>query len=178
MVNRYKPHLEVIFEDEPYREIANGVLLSREWFSDETVCQINVHSRPVAGWRKVGGKWIEELETNSCKFVLILIDFDGTDGGARRKILYDSFFEHKQGLTNIQKEALKERIFIIGAKKQSEDLKRSLQCRGCFENLGNSLHEHALTELKKCWENCDEIERMQRVLNSAGLRVNFTQRRI
>lgn len=148
-INRYVPHLLVLPEDDPNRQIANGFSLSSKL--DSRRLQV----LPVAGgWRKV----IAEFENNHVsamqKFpetrLILLIDFDDRENRlsyVKRKIPDD----------------LEQRVFILGVQSEPENLKRDT--KKTFEQIGKSLAQDCINNTNELWghdllkHNQAELER-------------------
>lgn len=150
MTNRYRPHLFILPEDDADREIANGFKLNPSL--NGRVIQV---LEPAGGWTKVLGQFrdqhIPELSMFKEERLILLIDFD-------KKINRLALFQQ-----NIP-ESLRERVFVIGAFSNPEDLKRQLQMS--FEEIGEDLANHCAENNPALWNhdllkhNNAEIERM------------------
>ena len=74
MANNYKPHIRLLLEDKPYRDIVNGVTLStniKHYLFDIR--------KPCDGWKKVFKELkneIDFLERFKLRYLLVIIDFD------------------------------------------------------------------------------------------------------
>lgn len=125
-VNIHKNHLVVFLEDTPYREIMNGVKLSLNINS----AVIDVKS-PSGGWLKVFAALDDNsnlLKNRETMYALLLVDFDNSFEDRVRR------FKDSLSETDYQN-----RVFILGVdKKESEDLKKSLQFRN-YEEIGKAL---------------------------------------
>ncbi|MBC6477441.1 MAG: hypothetical protein GDA56_06255 [Hormoscilla sp. GM7CHS1pb] len=133
-INKYKPHLFVLPEDDANHHIANG-------FS----CNLNLNSRaiqvlpPAGGWHKVVDKFQEhdvpEMQKNLQRMIVLLIDFDG----------------HEERLSYVESkipEELRDRVFVLGVLSEPESLKRDIQRN--WEEIGEAL-------AKDCYENRNEL---------------------
>lgn len=144
-VNRHKPHVLVLPEDDANRPIANGFLhLAR-----------NIHVEPVAnGWLKVLDMFESDHRTPMAqfphRFIVLLIDFDGNEN--RRDVM-----------NNRIPTALKDRVFVLGTLKEPEDLKPDF---GSYESIGEHLAEDCRDGTEKTWShnllkhNASELARM------------------
>jgi len=122
-VNKYKPHLYVIPEDDRDRQIADGFVL-----------HARVDARQVQVVGPAGG-WVRVLETfkkeylpllkNDKAHVVLLIDFDGSPTERRAKIELE-----------IPQE-LRSRVFVVGPRGTPESLRKSLGKD--YEDIGKSL---------------------------------------
>lgn len=159
-VNRYQNHIVIFLEDQPYREIVNGVVLS----SGINSSLIDIKN-PSGGWANV----FKELENNlsllkrykDCH-ILLLIDFD--DKALESQNKYHQRFEK---LKEIVPDEFADRVFILGVNhKESESLKRYFK-KSNFEDIGKILVENCPS--REAWNNAhldcnlDEIQRMERL---------------
>jgi len=153
-VNRYKNHLVIYLEDQPYRGIVNGI---------KTLPNVNdtvIDSRPpCGGW----GKVFAELESNLRLLnarpemhALLLMDFDNVF--AKRRSKFDELLKEQD---------CKDRVFLLGVDdKESEDLKASMN-QSNNEAVGKDLLRHCPDEQTDAWRNphlhcnSNEIKRMQ-----------------
>ena len=110
-VNRNKPHVLVLPEDNANRQIANGF-------------QLDVSSRQIQVLPETGG-WIRVLECFTEdqiwamdrfpeRFMILLIDFDNKEA-------------RLQGVKAKIPSHLTERVFVLGVLSEPEDLKKDLQ---------------------------------------------------
>jgi hypothetical protein len=130
-VNRYRPHVYVLPEDDANGQIANGFLL------DPHVMLRNIQVLEEAGgWEnalaKLNSDYACPMEQYPLGFMVLLIDFDGR--GTR-------FVEARDRVPA----ALKDRAFIVGALTRPEELRAEL---GTYETIGKAL-------AKDCRENTD-----------------------
>lgn len=152
-INCHKPHLTVLFEDKPYRDILNGVKLSMN--VNENVID---SKNPCGGWMKVFDKLKDELKFLNQfehRYILLLIDFD---------YKFDSRYKKfkKEISPNYGN-----RVFILGVdNKESENLKRFFE-KSNFEEIGKILIENCPNGNLEKWENkhlecnLNEITRMK-----------------
>ena len=122
-VNKYKPHVYVIPEDEADRQIADGFILHSRVVSR----QVQVVA-PAGGWSRVLDTFKEEyvpLLNNKYTHVVLLIDFDGNPDERRNRVVAEV------------PEELRSRVFVIGPRDQPEALKQALN-QSC-EAIGTSL---------------------------------------
>lgn len=161
-VNRYQTHLVVFLEDEPYRDIFNGVNLSQN--VNANVIEVK---KPSGGWGKVFDTFEKNIHLlkkyNNC-YILLLMDFDDQSNNASNskfKIRMNKFQE-------IVPEAYRNRVFLLGANhKESENLKKEFQLSD-FEKIGRKLIENCPSDDLSNWNNnilncnLEEIKRMQR----------------
>ena len=155
-VNKHKPHLVVFMEDNPYRDIVNG--MKKLINVDDT----NIDSKnPCGGWSKVFSKLDENLaliNSNENMHILLLIDFDN-----KFEERYEKFEEMLKG------QSCKSRVFMFGIdKKESEDLKATLKYKN-YEEISKCLLENCPNEVSQEWNNkhlkcnIDMIEKMKKV---------------
>lgn len=118
MSNKYKPHLQILPEDDANRELVTGFLL------EPRVQQRNIQVlKPAGGWMKV----IESIEscglaTTPERRLLLLIDFD--DDIERRMVLVRERIPVE----------LQDRIFVLGTASEPERLRVALG--SALENIG------------------------------------------
>jgi hypothetical protein len=133
-VNHYLPHVLVLPEDDANRQIANGFLL--DLFSR----QIQVLD-VAGGWIRVldsfAGDHIGAMDRFKVRFMILLIDFDSKESrleGVKAKIPTH----------------LTERVFVLGALTEPEDLKKDL---GPFETLGLALAKDCREGTNETWSH-------------------------
>jgi hypothetical protein len=149
--NNYKPHIHVLPEDDANRQIATGFLLNPD--VDARVIQI---LPIVGGWSKVIEKFesvhAPEMRRYSERRIVLMIDFDNQ---ADRLNCVKS---------KIPKE-LSDRVFILGALSNPEELNASLNGKG-LEHIGVSLSKDCSDNTRKVWghdllkHNQTELDRM------------------
>ena len=136
-VNRYKPHVYVIPEDDANRQIADGFVLHER----VAARQVQVVA-PAGGWARVlelfETDYIRLLRQNERTHVVMVVDFDSDPG--RRPL-----FEAK-----IPKE-VHTRVFVVGSLSTPESLKQSLGKR--YEDIGRSLADDCDREQKVMWSH-------------------------
>ncbi|NOT00286.1 MAG: hypothetical protein HOP29_06625 [Phycisphaerales bacterium] len=137
-VNRYRPHLYVIPEDDADRQIADGFVLHPR----VAARQVQV-VEPAGGWARVletfNKEYVPLLQQNAYTHVVMLIDFDGKHLGRRAN------FEAEIP------EALRTRVFVIGPRDTPVSLKQSLG-RG-YEDIGRLLADDCDGDLKETWDH-------------------------
>lgn len=151
-VNKHKPHVFVLPEDDANRQMANGFHLEIGG-----LCQFQVLVE-AGGW----GKALSLFESDHVggmrrfpdRFLLLLIDFDGQPGRleqARNRIPGD----------------LASRVFILGTLTEPERLKSRL---GAYETIGRRLAENCRSGEQGAWSdpllvhNQPEIDRLRPAL--------------
>ncbi len=141
-LNKYKPYVYIIPEDDRDRQLANGFLLH----SSVNSCQIQVLPA-VGGWIHVLSKfkdvYIKELESNEMCYVVMLIDYDDQYPLRREQFLRET------------PSSLRSRTFVVGAKNNPEVLKREL--RLSYENIGNALAKECSERTNTLW-NHEELK--------------------
>jgi len=153
-LNRYKPHIFVLPEDDANRQIADGFILHHP-----TLNQRVIQVLPVAGgWPNVIKKFkkdhIREMEQFSEERLLLLIDFDKRE---------DRLSHFKDQIP----ENLKARVFILGVFSHPEKLRNEIS--KSFEEIGKNLADHCADNTNGLWEhdllqhNKAELERMASV---------------
>lgn len=123
-VNRARPHLFIVPEDDACREVVNGFHLALG-----APRQIQVES-VAGGWIPVRDRVLWEhlprLEGNPHRHVLMVVDFDG------RAERYDDMIREIP-------EHLRDRVFVMGSWNDPEQLSTALKAHG--EAIGRSLGE-------------------------------------
>jgi hypothetical protein len=148
-VNKYRPHVFVLPEDDANSDLANGFQL------DPSLVTGRMHVLPVAGgWNEVLERFcsdhIAEMDRYPDRFMVLLIDFDGRT---------DRFDYAKKKIP----EQLKERVFVLGAWTEPEDLKDL----GSYETVGSALAKDCREETDTTWghdllrHNAGEIARLR-----------------
>ncbi len=154
-INREKPHILVLPEDDANRQIANGFLFA------PNLNARSIQILPVAGgWRKVVKKFksvhVSKMKTHSKRRCVFLIDFD------QKKQL-----GFKERLGQIKKEIPKElidRVFVLGVLSEPEALKKATKMN--YEKIGEALVEDCPNNTSELWEhellehNKPELDRM------------------
>lgn len=138
-VNKYKPHLYVIPEDDADRQIADGFVLH----ASVVARQVQV-VEPAGGWARVLEVFKEEyvplLQQNQQAHVVMLIDFDGSPDARRHQF--------DRGIPN----DIRHRVFVIGPRNEPEVLRQLLDVGG-FEEIGRSLAEECDNEQLTTWSH-------------------------
>jgi len=138
-INKYKPHLYVIPEDDAERQIADGFILHSR--VDQRQVQVVA---PAGGWKKVldtfTDEYVPHLTQHENAHVVMLVDFD-EKGDVRRKS-----FEEEIPLQ------FRNRVFVIGPSIEPEDLKQALRLGG-FENIGQALADDCDRNTFDLWRN-------------------------
>jgi hypothetical protein len=148
--NKYKPHLQILPEDDANREFATGFLL------ESRVCERSINVlKPAGGWMKV----VESIE--SCglastpeRRLLLLIDFD------------DDVENRLQIVRSRIPENLRERVFILGTASEPEQLRKQLGKK--LEDIGQQIAKECADGDGQFWihplvqHNQGELERLSR----------------
>jgi hypothetical protein len=150
VINRFRPHVLVLPEDDANRQLANGFILHSSITSQVQILPI------AGGWIKVldcfRTEHVTAMSTNQNRRMVLLIDFD----------------EDPNRLTNAQAcipEHLKERVFILGVWSEPEALKAARSYEKIGLELAKDCHEGTATS----WDhallrhNAGEVERLRRV---------------
>lgn len=151
MINRYKSHLLVLFEDQAYLDIYNGFRLNAS-----IIMGVMQGKKLSKGWHKVvaafSSEYISYMEENPHSHLLMLIDFDNDPARA----------------ANIQENEvpphLQSRVFILGSLKEAENLRADFGRN--FEKLGKQLAKDCVDGTSDAWghrflqHNANELQRM------------------
>ncbi len=136
-VNKHKPHVLLIPEDDANRQLANGFLLHY------AVDARNVAIRtPAGGWRKVlevfESEYLPLLRKNPNAHVVMLIDFD-------------EVADRMAQCVQVIPDDLRFLVFILGAKDEPETLKGELKM--AFEEIGRALAQDCLKDDFDLWRH-------------------------
>lgn len=151
-VNKYRPHVYVLPEDDANRQLANGFHLGD--LSDARQMQVlNV----AGGWQDVikcfKTEHVPEMNRNSNRHTVLLIDFD----------------EQQNRLNDVQAEIperLKGRVFILGAWSEPEHLRPDFGSD--YEKIGLALAKVCRDNADQTWahnllrHNASELERLRK----------------
>lgn len=157
--NRYRPHLLVIPEDDANRQIMIGFVLG-----------LSVNSRlvqvepPAGGWLRARDRFGNEIQPTLTMYperlVLLLIDCDGDPS-------------RLDELRASVPSALTERVFVLGAGTEPEELRNEL---GTFEAIGRTIAGQCLQGSDEVWghamlrHNLPEVKRFR---EAAGRLLGF-----
>ncbi len=149
-INKNKPHLFILPEDDANRQIANGFI------QDLNVNARAIQILPIAnGWKKVVDKLmndhVRKMRQYPQSMMVLLLDFDQCED---RLIYVESHIP----------EDIKNRVFVLGVQSNPESLKRNIQ--KSFEAIGESLATDCAENKNELWghrlliHNKTELERM------------------
>lgn len=137
-VNKYKPHVWVIPEDEADRQLVRGFL--QHHAVDFRAVGVN---EPAGGWQRALEMFEEEfvpyLRNYPASQVVLVIDFD------------DKFEPRFTDCSQRIPEDLKARVFVIGSKDEPETLRTELKMS--FETIGRTLAEDCGQDDLGRWSN-------------------------
>jgi len=150
-VNRAKPHVLILPEDDANRQLANGFQLQLDWNRQRQMQVLN----PVGGWVKVLEEFqsvhVVEMGRNPHRSIVLLIDFDNDERRLdKAKAAVPSH--------------LSERVFILGTWSQPEALRAEA---GSYESIGAKMAEDCREETNTIWghkllrHNAAEIDRLR-----------------
>lgn len=151
MVNRHRPHVLVLPEDDANRQLANGFLL------DPALRTRNIQVlEEVGGWSEVLARFnsdhIVGMDRYPDRFMILLIDFD--DKEDRMKAAKAAIPEH-----------LAARVFILGASSEPEALRKA--GLGTYEIIGRKMAEDCRDGTDTTWghallrNNRGELDRLR-----------------
>jgi hypothetical protein len=148
--NKHKPHILVLPEDDANRQIAIGFI--QDPYLNGWAIQV---LKPAGGWKKVLDKFRKEHapEMKECpkRRIVLLIDFDQ---------------QHEKRLSCVKEISpeLVDRVFVLGALSEPEDLKRNIG--KSFEKIGEALSQDCVRNTREVWghdllkHNESELDRM------------------
>jgi hypothetical protein len=144
-MNKYLPHVFVLPEDDANRQLANGFQLDP--LLDDRRMQI---LQVAGGWQEVLNRFKEdhvpEMDRNANQFMVLLIDFDKKE-------------DRLDNVRAVIPDRLKERVFVLGAWSNPEELR---------QNLGVSYEAIGLAMAKDCRDNADVTWAHNLLCNNAG----------
>ena len=149
-VNKFKPHVLLLPEDDANRRLANGFCLS---LPEST----NIQILPFAdGWIKVlygfEKDHIRAMQKNRFRCLVLLIDFD-------------NHVERLEYAKSRIPPDLADRVFILGILNEPEDLKRA--GLGKPEEIGSALAKDCREDTNRVWDhaqlrhNASELVRLR-----------------
>jgi hypothetical protein len=149
-VNKYRPHVLVLPEDDANRQLANGFL------PDQALSTRSIQVlEEVGGWREVVDHFLSDhvadMERYPDRSMILLIDFDGD--------VNRSNFVKAKIPTQVAA-----RVYILGALNEPEDLKLDL---GSYETIGQKLVKDCREETNTTWghdelkHNAGELDRLR-----------------
>ena len=152
-VNKYRPHVFILPEDDANRQLAKG-------FELEVRYGRRIQTQPEAGgWLAVCEIFLSEHVKEMRKFperrLVLLLDFDNQSD--RPDIV-------KEGVP----EDLRDRVFLLGVKSEPEALKQA--GLGSFEDIGKRLATACRDGTEGLWthdllqRNASEIKRLEQVV--------------
>jgi hypothetical protein len=156
--NKHLPHVLVLPEDDAARQLADAFKLE---LSQDVSRQLHVLPE-AGGWPNVLGSFegvhAGEMDRYPERFMVLLIDFD-TKGAAR---LNEARLNEAR---RVIPEHLKERVFVLGARDEPEDLTRA--GLGTLETIGRKLANDCREGSDTTWghpelqHNAEELERLR-----------------
>lgn len=149
-INKHKPHILVLPEDDANRQIANGFILN---------LNINIRTIQVLpeahGWENAveifTNDYAATMRQYPNRMIALLIDFDGDEDRL-------SYVQSKIA------EDLIDRVFVIGVLSEPESLRRDI--RKDFEGIGETLAKDCSDNTNQLWghsllkHNKTELDRM------------------
>lgn len=151
-MNKFLPHVFVLPEDDADRQLAKGFHQDVDW---NRYRQMQVLPE-AGGWTEVLERFksdhVIEMDKNPRRFMVLLIDFDGRE--ERLDIA-------KAAIPN----RLSERVFVLGALTEPEDLRRANL--GSYETIGKTLAGECRENAYTTWghpllqHNASELDRLR-----------------
>ncbi|QHG17135.1 hypothetical protein [Nostoc sp. ATCC 53789] len=149
-INKHRPHILVLPEDDANRQIANGFILN-----------LNLNSRAIQVLPEAGG-WKNVLEKFTNDYASIMRQYPDT-----MVALLIDFDEDKERLSYVKgriPDDVKNRVFVIGVLSEPERLRRDI--KKSFEKIGEALAKDCSDDTNELWghdlliHNKTELERM------------------
>ncbi len=136
-VNKHRPHIFVLPEDDANHALANGFRLN------PNLSQRSIQVLPSAGgWIKVQSQFQTEhifpMERNQNRHTVLLLDFD-------------EMANRREEVAKVVPPHLSERVFILGVWSEPEDLKKA--GLGTLESVGSKLALECQNETRVTWEH-------------------------
>ena len=132
-VNRYKPHILILPEDDANRQLANGFVL------DLDTGQVQI-LQEAGGWLHVCNDFVSQhvhgMRRYDQRLMVLLIDFD--DDPKRLQCVLDRVPAD-----------LADRVFVLGAKTEPEALKQALLAS--YEVIGQRMAADCRTGTQTIW---------------------------
>lgn len=149
-VNKHRPHIFVLPEDDANHAIANGFLLNQH------IAPRSIQVLPCAGgWLKVRSQFqtehIPPMERNPLRYMILLLDFDEMPN-------------RRDEIAKVIPSDLSERVFIVGVWSEPEELKKA--GLGSLESIGSNLALECENNTREYWDhellrhNNIEVERI------------------
>jgi len=138
-INKYRPHILVLPEDDANRQIANGFLLNPN--IDSRAIQV---LPPAGGWESVVEQFRKYHAPEMRKF------------RERRFVLLIDFDLDKNRLSYVNSEILgemRDRVFVLGVLSEPEDLKRNMESRISLERIGENLAQGCPENTNELWNH-------------------------
>jgi hypothetical protein len=148
--NKFQPHILVLPEDDANRQVANGFLMH------ESLVVRNIQVLPeVGGWIEVLNHFnidhVAGMDRYQDRLMVLLIDFD----------------HHPERLNyakNMVPERFAERVFVLGALSEPEDLRA--EGLGTYEKIGSDMAQDCRDQTNTIWghdllrHNVSELARL------------------
>lgn len=151
-VNKNRPHIFVLPEDDANRQLANGFFLDPSLWNRRSSFQVLAEA---GGWRRVlecfQSDHIKDMERYPHRFMVLLIDFDGRE-------------DRLDDAKGVIPDHLTDRVFILGALTEPEALRQSL---GSYETIGLAMAKDCREETDATWghdllrHNVNELGRLR-----------------
>ena len=151
-VNRHRPHVFVLPEDDANRQLANGFVLDPSLRFPRQVFVLQA----AGGWTQVLERFLSDelsdMRNSPDRYMVLLLDFDNNDERldiARQRIPAD----------------VSERVFIVGVLSEPEALRAAL---GPYEEIGSALARDCRDGSDETWghqllqHNSTELARLRR----------------
>lgn len=151
-VNKAKPHVFVLPEDDANRQLANGFLLEVDFARQRQMRVLPVADGWVAVLEHFLADHVREMESNAEQSMVLLIDFDQQQ-------------ERLQDLKAKIPIPLADRVFIVGSFSEPEALKSA--GLGSYEKIGRALARDCREETDTTWghellrHNAGELARLR-----------------
>jgi hypothetical protein len=145
-VNKDRPHVFVLPEDDANRQMAKGFEMEVDPSRTRSIQVLQV----AGGWLEVLNRFasdhVADMDRYTSRYIVLLIDFDGKE-------------ERRNDAAGRIPERLKDRVFILGALTQPEALRSA--GLGTYEIIGANL-------AKDCREETDAIRSHALLLHNAS----------
>ena len=134
-MNKYRPHVLLIPEDDANRQLANGFILHHAIVTRAIGAPDHNRRRPGHVLAVFADEYLAYLRSYKDAYVILLIDFDGDD---------DRRTKCEQSIPA----DVKPRVFLVGSRDEPEAVKRDVP--GSLEAIGMRLAEECYRERHAC----------------------------
>jgi hypothetical protein len=133
MVNRRRPHIYILPEDDANRQLANGFIVNTDSNQIHTLTE-------AGGWTHVKDDFVSDHINSMRKFeerlMILLVDFDNAS-------------DRLQTMREVIPDDLGKRVFVLGVLTEPEALKRKIH--GSYDDIGKKLANECRAGTYSIW---------------------------